>query len=150
MSTLNGIGTKFYGIRGPLEDGKCTATVWITFLYFPLIPLYRVEFIRQLTHPRQFIYTIIQKQKLRFSEIVKTLLTGWIAVPVMMFWPMPFAVREVGEKLGYTDHNAGGAFYTFVIVFAITWLVVFVWKWKDRDERRGLPKNYKELIKTER
>lgn len=43
--TLNGCGTSFYGKRHPAEDGSYVTTLWVTFLWVPLIPLrsYRVR-----------------------------------------------------------------------------------------------------------
>jgi hypothetical protein len=37
--TLNGIGTKFYGIRDVREDNSYITTEWITILYVPIIPI---------------------------------------------------------------------------------------------------------------
>ncbi len=38
-STLNGIGTKFYGQRDFSPDGSYITTEWFVFIYIPLIPL---------------------------------------------------------------------------------------------------------------
>jgi hypothetical protein len=42
--TLNGCGTSYYGHRDPAEDGSYVTTLWVTFLWIPLLPLrsYRV------------------------------------------------------------------------------------------------------------
>ena len=37
--TFNGIGTKFFGKSDEQLDGSYTATEWLVFLYFPLIPI---------------------------------------------------------------------------------------------------------------
>jgi hypothetical protein len=39
---LNGIGTKYYGIRG-LPDGTCITTKWFVFLLVPIIPIESVR-----------------------------------------------------------------------------------------------------------
>ncbi|MBI3136919.1 MAG: hypothetical protein HYZ14_19745 [Bacteroidetes bacterium] len=139
MATLNGIGTKFHGFRNCQPDGTADVTLWLVFLYFPIIPLRSYRIKRKATTMREFSYTVQEKIPLHFKSVLTTWFFGWIVTPILWFWPLPFAVREVGEYLGYTTENADGAFYYFVIAFAITYIVVFAWKWKDWDEKRGLP-----------
>lgn len=38
-SSINGIGTMYYGRALPRPDGSIVRTVWITVFYIPLIPL---------------------------------------------------------------------------------------------------------------
>jgi hypothetical protein len=139
MATLNGVGTKFHGFKNTQPDGTSDVTLWFVLLYFPVLPLraYRIRCTE--TERREIYYTILERIPMDLKSILTTYFFGWIVTPVLWFWPMPFAVREVGEYFGYTNENAEGGFYTFVIVFAIAWLIVFAWKWKDWDERRGLP-----------
>lgn len=42
--SLNGCGTKYYGSRDVAEDGSYITTLWITFVWVPIIPLasYRI------------------------------------------------------------------------------------------------------------
>ncbi|MDR0606014.1 MAG: hypothetical protein LBG80_17130 [Bacteroidales bacterium] len=44
MFTINGIGTKLYGRADEDSKGAYTATKWVVFLFFPIIPIcsYRV------------------------------------------------------------------------------------------------------------
>jgi hypothetical protein len=37
--TLNGCGTRYYGKRDKADDGSYVTSEWITFLYFPLVPI---------------------------------------------------------------------------------------------------------------
>jgi len=39
MYTLNGVGTRLYGMVDPAEDGTYIATLWITFVFVPIWPL---------------------------------------------------------------------------------------------------------------
>lgn len=139
MPTLNGVGTKYHGFRNTTPDGVSDVTLWFVLLYFPIIPL-RSNRIRCSKGKDGHIYfSILEKIPMNLSSVLTTWFFGWIVTPILWFWPLPFAVREVGEYLGYTTENADGAFYYFVITFAITYIVVFAWKWKDWDEKRGLP-----------
>ncbi len=139
MATLNGIGTKFNGFQNSSAEGISEVTLWITFFYFPIIPLKAYTIKRHATDMREFRYDVLEKKSLQLKSVLITYFYGWIVTPILWFWPMPFAVREVGEYLGYTNENAEGGIYYFIITFAILWIVVFAWKWKDWDERRGLP-----------
>jgi hypothetical protein len=38
-SSINGIGTTWYGKADPEDDGSYIVTEWIIFVYVPLIPL---------------------------------------------------------------------------------------------------------------
>lgn len=142
MSTLNGIGTKFYGFTPVDAQGCCYTTNWFTFLYFPVTPLWRAKIKRDPSRPQTFSYQLLQKTPLVPGEILRTYLYGWIIGPVAAFWPLIISVREVAEMLGV---NTDGSFYNWMIGFAIVYFVIFIWKWRDWDEKRGLPANGKEF-----
>jgi hypothetical protein len=38
-SSINGCGTKYHGKAEPKQDGSYIATLWIVFIFIPLIPL---------------------------------------------------------------------------------------------------------------
>jgi len=139
--TLNGVGTKFNGFTNHKPDGTSDVVLWLVVLFFPIIPLraYRIKTIE--AEPNEFYYETLQRIPMDLKSVLVTYFFGWIVTPILWFWPMPFAVREVGEYFGYTNENADGGFYTFVIVFSIAWIIVFTWRWNAWDEKRGLPKN---------
>jgi len=149
MGTINGIGTKFYGIKGPNEKGTCTTTLWFTFLYLPIFPIARYEIIRHLTKPRDFVFNYVQKLKLNLKEILITYLLGWIVIPFLWFSPLFFGVKEVGMYLGYTNENAEGVLYFIIIFLAISYLIFFTIYLGIKMDKKGLPKNYKELLKQQ-
>jgi hypothetical protein len=140
MSTINGIGTKFYGINGPAIDGKCTAIKWFTFVYIPLIPLYRVEIIREVTRPHQFVFQLIQKNSLKIKEVLKTYLYAILTLAGLFG---PFILAAIyHDQLSMLQKNED------VITGAIVvYIIAFVWIWKDMDEKKGLPKDYKHILK---
>jgi len=39
LFSLNGIGTRMYGNAQPAEDGSYISTMWLTFVYLPVVPI---------------------------------------------------------------------------------------------------------------
>jgi len=144
--SINGTGLRFYGISNPDQDGRSSATVWVTFFFFPLIPVRRVILTRKVTLPRDFVYTIHEKQSLRLKEIASTWMWGLIIVPVLLLAPLVLCIREVATAIGIPTDGNGFGLYETLILFSIVYLVVFVWKWKDWIDRRGLPQNYRQIL----
>lgn len=62
--------------------------------------------IRLITKPHEFKYHLLSKQPLKAKEVLTTYLFGLLIVPVAWLWPMPFVIREVAEKFGYTNENS--------------------------------------------
>lgn len=145
-STVNGIGTRLYGVSIPNAVGESNATLWVTFAYLPILPIRRYIIKRMITKPSTFRYTIIEKTPLQVKEILTTYFLGWIATPFFLLWPLPFAIKEVAIKLGYTNENGEGILYNLAIGFFIIWIIFAVFKWKMWDDRRGLPKDYKYML----
>jgi hypothetical protein len=148
MGTLNGIGTRFNGFSKPDEEGKVTATMWFTFFYLPVLPLSKQEFIREITPSNEFRYRVISKQPLQAKEILMTYLFGWIIIPVLWFGPCILCIREIADKIGIPPAaEKGFGVYELLMTVSIIYVVIFVWKLKDWDEARGLPENYKAILK---
>lgn len=145
-TTVNGIGTRFYGISIPDERGESTATLWFTIAYLPILPIKRYIIKRAITKASIFRYTIIQKTPLKIKEIFIVYFLGWIVTPIFLLWPLPFIIKEVAMKIGYTNNNGDGTLYNLAIYFFIAWIVFAVFKWKSWDDKKGLPKNYKEHL----
>ena len=145
MPTLNGIGTKYHGFRNTTPDGISDVTLWLVFLYLPILPLRSYRMQCTPGENNELYYQLLERIPMNVSSILTTYFFGWIVTPILWFWPIPFAVREVGEYLGYTNEDAEGGFYTFVIIFAIAWMAVFAWCWKNWDEKRGLPKTGRQV-----
>ena len=152
MATINGIGTRFNGISKPNEQGVITATCWFTFIYLPIIPLWRAELIREITNPNEFRYWVINKQPIQIKEVLQTYMFGWIITPLLWFGPLILCIKEIAMYMGLLSSEPVNVFshfewYEGMIVFSILYMLVFTWKWKDWDEKRGLPKNYKEILR---
>ncbi len=143
MSTLNGIGTRFYGFSKPDEEGNCKATLWLSFFYLPFIPLKTVIIKREVTKPHIFQYNVVRKEKIEPFEILKTYFFSWIIMPLLLAWPGIFCVREVSEKIGIPVDDSSGVgvstTWTVIFTFSIIYFIVALLLLKSWDEKRGLP-----------
>ena len=132
---LNGIGTTLLGVSDMDENGVAIATVWFTFLFFPIIPLarYQVQFLPQKGSGASF--DILRQDKLVFKEVLKTYLSGWILAPALILGPIILAVRQNWEKLELPE-----GWYTPYVIFAIAWFIVMFLIVFTRLENRCRPK----------
>ncbi len=151
MSTLNGIGSRFNGVSQLNQHGNVHATLWFTFLYLPLIPLWKAEIKREITLPlKEFNYQIIQKLPLDRNEILKTYFYGWILVPLLLLGPILFLIPEIHEQLGIASPPPRNLikgdslnWHDWLFILYIVYFIVVVIKLYSNDIKRGLPKNYK-------
>jgi len=84
----------------PEGEGWMTATIWLTFVYLPLLPLRRerVRLLRdeysswgvQASASQQF--QIAGNSPISFLDVVKTYVFGWVLFPVLLVWPIILAV----------------------------------------------------------
>jgi hypothetical protein len=51
-STINGIGTKFYGCREKGPDGSYITTEWVVILYIPILPIQSLRVLPGATESR--------------------------------------------------------------------------------------------------
>lgn len=140
MWSINGIGAIYYGYYQRCPDGSRWATLWITFLYLPLVPLHRKRLLR-IGVGRDVIVQPFEKSPLRLAEILKTYLLGWLVLSVITFGPGVFAVIEVWQAVGlqaltqrWFGPEGGETAYNIYIGFAIVWLVLCAWRlrvWLD-------------------
>lgn len=134
---INGIGVTLLGVSEYDNDGNCTATVWFTFIYLPLIPLRRLK-VRFAEHKGSgFSYSIISRENLRISEILRTLLFGWVLFPLVIFGPGVLVQDSVWQAIGLPDfiHIPFG-------IAAVIWVFVSCFKLLDRHEAKCRPKSY--------
>lgn len=84
MSTLNGIGTKYYGQR-MLPDGTYITTKWFVMLYVPLFPL---GSIRVLETGYPYVTVGYATQSIKYQKVPLDLkmvlgLYGWFAAGIV-------------------------------------------------------------------
>lgn len=150
MSTINGIGTKFYGISELDSEGYVTATDWVTFLFLPIVPLGRVKLKREVTRPYTFQYSILHYEKLQLKEVLITYLYGRVIMPLLIVWPFMLIIPELQQALGLHIPSNGfnnptiGDYY---FIGAILWMLFVFGKFLSWNEKRWLPTNYKDILK---
>jgi hypothetical protein len=131
---INGIGTTFLGVSDMDKNDVATATLWFTFLFFPVIPLrrYRVQFLPSTGSG--YAYQILGEEAHSLPEILKTYISGWLLAPLLIFGPMVLAIRENWEALKLPE-----SVYTPYIFFSIAWFVVTFLVVTTRLENRCKP-----------
>ncbi|GEM_PF-4949550 len=148
MSTFNGIGTRFLGFSKTEAGDAYYATNWFTFLFFPVIPLYRAKVILKKTEQDWSVlkkkYDILSKEKLSAKEIFSTYLFGWILIPLFIVWPVIFCITEVADVIGLPPSEFKGLINgpnfgvrEYLFFAALIWIVVVAWKLKKWDDKRG-------------
>lgn len=131
MFSFNGVGLRFYGIRKTPDPQTRTATAWASLFFLPLFPLYRalIRPTRQKGFSLQ--YQELGRTRLQLKEILLTYLFGWILVPLTLFAPLALAVQEVQQFIGVPTSLS-----IPLMVVALLWFVLFLWKLKDWDDKR--------------
>lgn len=135
MFRINGIGLSFDGVSKPDHEGNCTATQWFTFIFVPIFPItrYKLKPIKKV--PFRFEFQTISKQKLVLTEILQTYLFGWILFPALIFAPFLAlglsATPEAEKAFGIPTWTQ-----IPLILLAIAWLIVSVWKLRTWDYER--------------
>jgi drug/metabolite transporter (DMT)-like permease len=74
--TYNGIGSIYYGITDERPDRTYITTLWIVFIFFPLIPVASFR-VRNITS-RQ--YQIIEKLPMNWKQIRRTYVIGLLFI----------------------------------------------------------------------
>jgi hypothetical protein len=154
MSTLNGIGTRFNGMSKLNQDGNVYATLWFTFFYIPLIPLWKAEIKREIILPlKEFNYQIIQKLPLDRNEILKTYFYGWVLIPAILFGPAILLIPEIYQQLGVVTPPSRNlikgdslSWHDWSFILYILYLLIAVIKLYSHDIKRGMPKEYKNIL----
>jgi hypothetical protein len=153
MSTFNGIGTKLLGFSKVDEYGCCYATKWFTIFFLPIIPLERIRIKRDTENKYVFKYHILEQGKNPdWKNILSTYLYGWVLFPLFIFTPDILCVREVAHAIGVPETTFEDMYHTFdhfgiyqfMMAFSLVWTLTVIWKLKDWDEARGLPKKPEE------
>lgn len=129
---INGIGTTYLGFGDRDDRDRAYATLWFTFLFAPLVPLAR-HHLQLLPHQGAgFSVQVIEQTPLVAKEVVRTLLFGWLLIPLALFTPCVVTIREVRQSIGIPD-----SFEDPMMGVSIVWVLVGVWKLADWHEARG-------------
>ncbi|MEJ2396234.1 MAG: hypothetical protein P8Z77_16070 [Candidatus Thiodiazotropha sp.] len=120
---VNGCGFKYLGIRQVEET--ITGTYWFTFLFFPILPILRAT----ISYPQPKTVLVSKPESLRFGEVMKTYLFGWIIFPLLLLAPLLLGVALIA----LLQNGMAGLAITFA---GVVWAGVGVWKMADWDDRR--------------
>lgn len=110
---LNGIGIAPLGVEPKLPDGTFWATTWFTFIYLPIVPLWRrrLRRVEDAEDAEDWELEEIEDGKFNWTSIFKTLGFSWIFVPLVVGGPLSILVKEVWDDLlGWPSQHHGLAF----------------------------------------
>lgn len=137
MGRLNGIGTVHLGVEEPLGDGSVWATLWVTVLFLPILPLRRERLQLFAHHGTGYACRVLERGSLRLPRVLRSYLFCWLGVPLAVGFPLPLLVSEVWrEQLGLSSSAQ-----TIAIVAWIGWLIAWVWGLAEWHERRLRPRS---------
>lgn len=111
------------GVQKPANPNVRFATLWFTFLYIPIIPLWRGAY--------RLDKTLIEKNQLQLREVLTTYLFSYLLVPFLLFTPMGLAVVEVQEAIGISKD-----LQVPLMILSVLWVIGGGWKLADWDEAR--------------
>jgi hypothetical protein len=93
MSTINGLGTLYYGWSHH-SDETSHATKWFVVAFFPIIPIRR-DHLRVLDPPAdaprrawQSHFELISRDSLSLGNVLKTYFKAYIIVPIVLLAPV--------------------------------------------------------------
>lgn len=132
---IGGIGVTLLGAAPQDEHERTTATLWFTFIFFPVFPLQRMR-IQLLPHRGSgFSCKELKRLPLDGREVLRTYVYAWLVMPVVSFGPL------LGLGFGMKPFRFSSTWETGGIVVGIAWLAVFVWKLADWHEARFHPRS---------
>ena len=120
MSTINGIGTFHYGADDPRPDGSRITTLFVVFLFFPLVPVTSQRIRKHNITGSQMQIEVLEKLPLRWSQVGRTYLRGWIGVPLVLVGPL-----VIEGSILYYLHNVRGVQFEGTVLDKIA-LPIFV------------------------
>jgi hypothetical protein len=108
-STFNGCGTRYYGERDRLEDGSYITTLWISFVWFPVVPLasYRI-----IPTGERFNILVYRSESFRVKDVplcwpqvrnVYLAASPILIIGILLYWANARGWLDASER---TPHNA--------------------------------------------
>ena len=141
MSTIQGIGTRFYGWTHH-DDGTAHATQWFALFFLPVIPLrrYHLRVLTDFKAKEPFLavpkygffagyptgiqvdhYDLLERTPLVGREIARTLLLTYVVGPILMVWPISlFLALSSLVKHNPEWKDAAWLIYVFVALIAMS------------------------------
>lgn len=132
--TINGTGTTFLGISAADEKGESLATLWITFLFFPIFPIRRQRVIFLEQKGSGYTYAILGDLPLDLSSVTKTYAYCWLLIPFLAASPAIPSFLGLEETFGFGS-AAETVYMVALILYEIALLIIVV----RRHERNTRP-----------
>jgi hypothetical protein len=88
MSTINGVGTVYYGEDQRKEDQSYLATSFLVLFFIPIIPLGTVRMRNLGIDGEKNHYEILKRLPMHWGQVRKAYLRGWLLMPLVLLWPM--------------------------------------------------------------
>ncbi len=133
-----GIGVRLLDHR-PVGEGVYDATRWLTFLYFPLLPL-KTWRIRprgaEITNlgavvETQYSFELLGERATPASRIIRMFIFGWVMVPLVLAGPLAGALLFAKTQGG----GAPSSLKTVLMLASAIWAVVVVGLLNHRREK---------------
>lgn len=116
--TFNGFGTRLYGKCDFRTDGSYITTMWITLLYWPIIPLRSLR-IRPLEGSR---YEVLERFKIHWQQVIRIYsFESWLLTSISL-------AAWIGERFSYEKESFA------VLLVGVG--VPFVWLYLVRSKER--------------
>ena len=88
MSTVNGIGTFYYGDDDRRRDGSQIATLFAVVFFMPLIPLGTHRIRKSAIRGGSMTIQRIERLPLRWDQVLRTYLKCWLLTPLILAAPL--------------------------------------------------------------
>jgi hypothetical protein len=88
MSTVNGIGTFYYGDDDRRRDGSQVATLFAVLFFMPLVPLGTHRIKKSAIRGGSMNIQRIESLPLKWDQILLTYLKCWVLTPLLLAAPL--------------------------------------------------------------
>lgn len=135
-----GTGVRLLSIERP-SPYRTYATLWVTILYFPLLPIvrHRIEFVEARPGCASAAWIRYESTGLVAAEVLRTYLYGYVLLPALIVGPMVVGWLAIVFVPPRTDVLLLAPLA--LLAFGILWLAFAIWRvirW-DEDRKRPCP-----------
>ena len=130
ISSFSGIGLRVLTAKKTETIGEYTGTIWFTFLLLPIFPIKRLKIRPLKRRGSYFSFEELGTLPHSAGDILQTY-AGTIGFFLVLFIPIAFAFKEIQDVLGIPKDSQW-----VLMVLAIVWLIIGIWKYLDWDASR--------------
>jgi len=107
--TFNGCGTTYYGNRDPGPDGSYITTLWVTLVYFPLVPLRSYRVLPVGPGSNYFVHSSQSYQTMRVPLCWRQVRNVYLCVSPILLLVFYFSWPDIQDWWKETTSKAGTA-----------------------------------------